>query len=365
MTDMKQILVDLYGARINNILKSGKLKDLCSYFLKNTSELDRLVSIIKTIAVCPTQRTPWKGAIPDDSITIQSLADDTLAFYTHLDGLTNNKYNFTQKVLAQKPYIKIMSDSRSYVSGSSTTKDGVTTYTKEIGISNEKLINNRKTAIHEMWHSIDEKNLNPTPQKYKNQFLNEIGTLFTEYMSHDFLIELHKDDPDFKSKLDYIHTTSRINSDVEKAREAYLDYLICLLFAGDLKQKQFGEKEIVDNFGILWGNIVLDRKLSQLEHIATSNKPFEPMYEGRYIVASAINYTFSKSQLTDKEKVELMADLNNHLISLDQINPNGLASDFDIVTTHLGLDNIEQLSHQYANYITNINNKLNNQIPTL
>jgi len=376
----KQTLLNDINNNISLIKKCNwfvnKLKD----FLNNTDEeVHRLARLSKKIAECPMSKENVSYSFNDPNFSMDLVKDETLAFYYELDRITNGKYNFLEKVMAQEEFVEITKDGRSSV-GTNIEVDsmGQKRLVKEIKLSKEPLINNRTTPMHEMWHAINEKNYNLLLSREKNQFLGEIGTVFIDHISRDFVKSLHSSDKDFCDKIDYLSTKACYNADIEKARDGYLDYLVCLAIAGSPQEQNFAITEVVDNFDKLWDYKTLEDKLRQINnHIHDpKNSHYDPMYECRYLPAQAVSKFLLTKRITNPttpeeqkkseeilaEQVSLMADLNNHIISLDKLNNKSLKSTFDIATNYLNVPQIEDLMSQYARTIAQANTPQNSQI---
>lgn len=376
----KQSLLNLIKTNLSEIQKHGWFVDKIRGFLTNSDEeVDRLAKLTKKIAECPTSAVRTPGAYLDSNFSMDLVKDDMYAFYYELDYITNGKYKFLEKVQAQEPFVKVETKGRPSV-GTHIEIDpnGHEHLVKHIHLSSEPLVNNRTSAMHELWHAINEKNYNLLQNREKNQFLGEIGTIFIDHIGREYLKNTYLDDHDFCDKLDKLTTSATYNADIDKARDGYLDYLVCLAVAGTPQQQNSAIMEVADNLGKLWGLTQLDEKLKTINKYIDNPRDnhYDPMYECRYLPAQAINKFLQKKRFLDPrnleekekadkilaEQVSLMADLNNHLITLEQLNQNkNIISTFDIATNYLNVPPIEDLMSQYARTITQANTSTQQQ----
>ena len=345
------------GDKISQILNSQKFKDYCDYLTQRYSnDIYRLGHMFKTIATCH-----FKGnksinlTLPDPKLTRDTMLNETIGFYAELDKLTDGKHGFVGKVKEQIKYVKF-TPNRSSVSLQGNDKF----VAKLIQLSDEPIVNNRTTAIHEAWHAIDQRNYSPSPDKMEkgNEFLGEVGTIFIEKQAREYVKSINANDRELCGKLDYITNIAHPLNDVNKAREAYLDYLILTTMSGSSAEtKDWAKNEIINNYKVLWGPNILGGKLNQItQFINTPNSHIDLMYEGRYVVANIINKGIDHSTLTLPEKVNLMTELNNNLITTSNMDKDNLLNDFDIVTNHFGISSIETLTQRYAESINNTPN---------
>lgn len=350
-------LQERFGDKIAKILNSQKFKDYCDYeSQKYSGDLYRLGTMFQKIATCRRESGKnFDNTLPDPKLTREVIQKETLGFYEELDKLTNSKHHFTDKVKEQLKFVKF-TNNRSSVSLQGNDKF----VAKTIQLSDEPIVNNRTTATHEAWHAIDQRNYKPDPQNVGkgNHFLGEIGSIFIEKQASEYIKSQNANDQELCKKLDYTTNISHKLRDVDKAREAYADYLILTAISGSSENiKQWAQEELINNYKVLWGPNMLGRKLDQITNfIDTPNSHIDLMYEGRYIVANVINEGLEHSDLSLAEKVELMTQLNNNLITIENLDKDNLQNDFDIITNHFGISSIETLTQQYSTTINNTPN---------
>lgn len=358
LNDKKSVEINyLFNNKLNKVLNSQKFKDYCDHQVKKYSkDLNRLGHMFKIIATCRfSGNKSINLTLPDPKLTRETIFNETIGFYTELDRLTDGKHNFVNKVKEQIKYVKFAKN-RSSVSLQANDKF----VAKLIQLSDEPIVNNRTTAAHEAWHAIDQRNYTPSPQNIGkgNEFLGEIGSIFIEKQASQYVKSINSHDKELCKKLDYINNISHKINDVDKARDAYLDYLILTSISGNSEtDKNWAQNEIINNYKVLWGPNTLDRKLNQITNfINTPNSHIDLMYEGRYVVSNIINEGIDNSKLTLSEKIDRMVDLNNNLITINNVDKDNLQNDFDIVTNHFGISCIETLTQQYADAINNTPN---------
>ena len=377
-------LINLLKSHVKRFQSVGWFRSKLNDFLNNPNEeVHRLAKLTKMIASCPESKEYNTRSFKDPGFTVDKVKDDTRSFYYDLDRITGGKHEFMKKLMMQEKYIEFIPEGRSSTSLSidRDSQGNVVSVKKSIKLATEPLVNNRTVAIHEIWHGMSEKDFNLSSKKDKNQFLGEIGSMFVDFASREFLQSRYSSDKDFCEKLAYLNGQRNFDDSIEKARDGYLDYLICLAVAGTPEQQDFAIKEVVDNVGKLWSIRTLNEKMQHLD--ACINDPqhnkYDPMYECRYLPGSAINYALWNQRLhnpttPDEQKLyeeqlahqaSLMAELNDHLITLDALNhDNKTTSTFDIVTNHFGLPSIEKLMADYAMAITKNNAPQSTQAPT-
>lgn len=351
--------------KMSVILKSGKIKDEILGFLHRQRDLDRYTAIAKRVAGLNPQNLPWRKTVLDASLQnatdeeiISVLEDDARSFYYQLDVLTEGKHNFYEKANMKLAGARFKRG---------LTRSGVGCYEENgrmvwyTNIDCAPIINNRTVTMHELWHAMDEKNLNHLFLDEKDQFAGEIGSLFIDRLSYDFMMANHANDIQLIEGLKYLKSIEW-NNDIVKGKEAYLDVLICQAFYGNSEATRVNaQQEILSGFGNMFGPNLLGRQIDKLYEVATNpHAHFDPMYELRYVVGRAVSDAVYNQDVPLSEKVDKMSELNDNVKSLNGIQVSQQQSPIDAITTHLGVDNIETLVDNYAQKMTQ--NRENQQL---
>lgn len=343
-TMRNNLLVSL--ARINN---SGRIKDSCMHFLRNQRDIARYVDFAKKIANNQHSKQFFPRSYEDTSISEQSMRDDLMAFYYELDILTGGKHKFVEKISQQLTKTTFIHNSNMRSGVGATYDEKGNLIESHINVVVKPLVNSRTVAMHEEWHAIDEKNLGGSLDKEQDQFLGEIGTMFIDKIARDFIVKTHSDDAQLVEKIKLLDRAKN-DTMIDKARESYLDYLLVMSIVGAPAQKNNADKEIIDNFGKLWGIEEVKRKIEHLYAVAQGNPNvhFDPMYELRYVVGEAVSQAvYSDTKEPMAEKVDKMATFNENILHTEKLNNNTLVP-LDRVTNYLGLPNIEVLIEHMA-----------------
>jgi hypothetical protein len=212
-------------------------------------------------------------------------------------------------------------------------------------------INNRTVTMHELWHAMDEKNQNyNTSAKEQEQFAGEIGSMFIDLLSQDYIMANYSDNKQLVDGIKYLKSV-KWNNDIIKAREAYLDVLTCQAFYANSEDvRNAAQQEIFSNFGKMFGPGIIMSQIDKLYNVATQpNAHFDPMYELRYIVGEVVSTAvYNQQHIPLPERVDKMATLNDNIKTLNGIQEDPHQSPIDAVTDYLGVDNIETLVDDYA-----------------
>ena len=358
-----------FGFKIQYILQSKKMKDHCNRFLDQTPEFHRLGKIFNIVATCKKPQISYNKSLPDDTVSKDTMIGYTLAFYHYFDSLTGNKYNYYGKTMGTMDLVEFSDTGRSSTGYIHNHKTGNTDL--KITISTEQVANNHPVLAHELWHSFDQKNWTLSDKPYgKASFLGEIGPMYIENAYKDwFLKEIEKNgsfDPntskEMHEKLEHVFGDVRYFDNIDKAIDAYLDYLIVgTITSLNPKEQQKYMEIIADNYRVLWGDNILGSKIDQIINFIYGHDHYDPMMEGRYIIGAAINKGVKDSGQPEALVMDKMAQLNSNILDLNKLDTYNLTSAFDIATTHFDLPSIEKLTNDLAK---DINTRSSNYNPS-
>ena len=349
---------DLFVA-IDRIYTSGIIKDSCLSFLRNQRDIPRYVEIAKKIACCPRSGRHFPRSFEDRTINEQSVRDDLMSFYYELDVITGGRHKFVEKVSKQLENTNfIVGNGRSSVGATYDDKGNIVE--SHINIYLEPLVNSRTVAMHEEWHAIDEKNFNNLNGKdEQDQFLGEIGTLFIDKLSRDYILKTYADNDELVDKIRRLDL-ARNDTMIDKARESYLDYLFVQSIVGNREEQMVANQEIVANFGKLWGVGEIKHKIEHLYQVAMGDpdKHFDPLYELRYVVGEAVSKAvYSSQDMTLAEKVDKMATFNENIFHTERLDSSS-QTPLDRVTAFLQVDNIESLVDNMSSSLSHKQNQI-------
>lgn len=357
----REELYNLIKSKTDDMRKSHTLTTHFRHFFADNNNIDTFAQWVKKIVVCPSKPDAPRS-FHDPNFSIQLVNDETKAFFYTLDQMTGGKHKLLEKTTEQEKYVKYAAQ-RGHC-GTNIVRDanGQERVVKEIYIDNQPLINNRTNKMHELWHAIDEKNYTLQTKPYSNQFFGEIGTIAIDFMGREFIKSLHPDDKQLCDHLSYLQNEAIFSMDVDKARDGYVDYLLGKILVGSPAEQEQYLNDLVDGIGKYWGLGLMEEKVKTIDSFVQDphKNHYDPMYECRYLPASAIMFELRKSKLSASEKIDRIATLNEHLLSIDQLAQNGETNDWDIVTTHLGVPQMEQVMDNFADLITKNNSPMQN-----
>jgi len=353
----REELYNLIKTKTDDMRKSQLLRDHFRHFFKDNKDVDTFATWIKKVVECPTKPGIVKR-FKDPNFTTQLVEDETAAFYYTLDQMTNGKYKLLQKVTEQEKYITHIPSGRgSCGTNPEIDANGQEKVVKHIIVSDEAFVNSRTIKMHELWHAIDEKNYTLSTTHYSNQFFGEIGTMAIDYMGSEFIKSLHPEDKQLCDQLSYLQNEAKYNDTVDKARDGYLDYLLGKILIGTPEEQEKCLNEVVDGIGKYWGLQTLEHKVQQIDAFVRDPQKnhYDPMYECRYVPATAIVFELRKSKLSAGEKIAKLAQLNEHLLSIDSLAKDGETNEWNIITTHLEIPSMEQVMDNLTTIITKAN----------
>lgn len=348
--DYKMSLVD----KINKIVSSNKIISQVGEFHRNQQNIQRYVNIAKRLANIPLDKRIILSQDPnlignprdiDDTTAEEVMKDDARAFYYELDVMTGGKYKFLDKINKTLKTINFLngvgrSNTCSYMD------NGKLVF--EINVDTSPWVTNRTVLMHELWHGIDEKNFNQREQCPKEQFIGEIGSMFVDRLSLDYMEKNHSDDQYVIGAMEDVKNAD-VDLIINNARDSYLDSLICRVVGGSEDSGKRALREIVDNIGNTWGMRSLNDKCNELLEIVNDPRlNYGPLYELRYVVGQAVVDKVYDLDIPMSEKVSKMADINNHILSIDKLNTSGAGNCMDIVTDYLGIPRIEACAEEMA-----------------
>ena len=354
---------NIIKTKADDMRHSKILTDHFRHFFADNKDVDTFAQWMKKIAMCPTK--PGVSLSFEDPNYSRAVVDDeTKSFYYTLDQMTGGKHQLLRKIEEQEKYTTYSTTQRS--SCSITGKRGFLgkeQLVKKIIIDEQPKVNNRTAKMHEFWHAIHEKNYTLQRTNYSNQFFGEIGTMAIDFMGAEFIKSLHPEDKQLCDQLSYLQNEAKFNDNVFKAREGYVDYILGKILVGTPQEQEFYLNELVDGWEKYWGPRTLDGKLHQIDAFVRdpNNNHYDPMYECRYVPASAIVFELRKSNASMAEKVDKIATLNENLLSINNLAKDGETNGWNIITSHLGIPNIEQTMDNLANTIIKENLPITHQ----
>ncbi len=341
--------------KITKIVTHPKIIDDVKSFHYYQQDIPRYVKMAKRLGNIPIDSRKFRESQDpdlignprdiDDTTAEGVMKDDARAFYYELDVMTGGKYKFLEKINKALENTNFIYGLERSCACSYMDNDKMVF---EIDVDTRPIAMNRTVLMHELWHGIDEKNFNQSEDVPKEQFVGEIGSMFIDKLSLDYLEKNHSDDKYVINAL----KDSNSNDDnllINKARDSYLDSLICRIVDGSPDSGKRALIELVDNIGYTWSLGTLTNKCNELlKVINTPESHYGPFYEFRYIIGEVVADKVYNSNLSMSEKVSKIADINNHILSIDKLNTSGAKNYMDIVTNYLGIPKIEECVEEMA-----------------